>query len=122
MKKYLIILISIIIFSSCESNNRRIYPRYTLDKINYIPDSLKVKHRNYIISIISAASNNMSGGDYEDVDVTIIQAERTASKLFGTNILGLRKEFDDDYYNDVMLLPSEMTPKEKLILDSLLNE
>jgi hypothetical protein len=108
-----------VLFSSCKNEVK--YPNYSLTTIEYIPDSLKVEHRKFITETVRAASNQMSGGDYEDVYETIIQAERTADNIFSSNIIGLRKKIDDNYWNDLELKPNELNVYEKKILDSLVN-
>jgi len=124
MKKfnYLNIIIVVLLSTllvSCEYKS--IYPRYSIEKINIVPDSLKPAHREWIKETVRAASTHMTGGDYEDVDETILQAEQTAKRIFEIQIIGLRKEINDDYYSDIIILPSEFTEYEKHVLDSLRN-
>ena len=97
------------------------YPKYSLTTIEFVPDSLKAEHRKFITETIRAASNQMTGGDYENVDETIIQAERTANNIFSSRIIGLRKKIDENYCNDLILKPNELNIYEKKILDSLVN-
>lgn len=66
-----------------------------------------------------AASQNMTGGDYEHADDTILQAEKTANTLFGKEIVCLRIRYDDFVYKSI--LPSEMTDDEKEIFTKILN-
>jgi len=113
------LLLVAVLFSSCKNNVK--YPIYSLTTIEYIPDSLKVEHRKFITETVRAASNQMTGGDYEDVDETIIQAERTALNIFSSNIIGLRKQIDESVWNDLKLKPNELNVYEKKILDSLVN-
>lgn len=108
------------VFASCTYPNER-YPRYSLETIEYVPDSLKVEHRLWITETIRAASQHMTGGDYEDVDVTIRQAKWTADKLFELSVVGLRKEINDNYYDDLHLKPKDLKPFELTMLDSLRN-
>lgn len=112
-------VLACVFFSSCSDEIK--YPIYSLETIEYVPDSLKVEHRLWITETIRAASQHMTGGDYEDVDETIIQAKRTADELFQVNVIGLRKEINENYWDDLHLKPSELNHKEKVILDSLLN-
>ena len=97
------------------------YPKYSLTTIEFVPDSLKAEHRKFITETIRAASNQMTGGDYENVDETIIQAERTANNIFSSRIIGLRKKIDENYCNDLILKPNELNIYEKKTLDSLVN-
>ena len=112
------ILLLAAVMSSC--NNEK-YPKYSLTTIQYIPDSLKAEHRKFITETVRAASQHMTGGDYEDVDETIIQAERTADNVFSVSVIGLGKQIDDNYWNNLKLLPSQFTPYEKRVFDSLFN-
>lgn len=114
----LILVILSILLSSCGEEK---YPKYSLISIEFIPDSLKSEHRKFIVETISAASYHMNGGDYEDVDETIAQAERTANKIFRSKIIGLRKQINENYWDDLKLKPIELNEFEKKILDSLIN-
>tara|TARA_R110000851_G_scaffold47424_1_gene115002 strand:- start:3670 stop:4002 length:333 start_codon:yes stop_codon:yes gene_type:complete len=96
-----------------------LYPRYTITKITHVPDSLKSEYRLWVIETVRAASENMTGGDYEDVDETIIQAERTGEKIYGVETIGLQLEINENYWDDIDLLPNQLTSKELKILDSL---
>jgi hypothetical protein len=114
-----------LIFTSCEPHRRKPeypkYPKYSLEKIDYIPDSLKSKHQEYTKELVRAASQHMTGGDYEDVDETIIQAKRTADELFQVSVIGLRKEINENYWDSFDLRPDELSPSEKKILENLKN-
>jgi hypothetical protein len=114
-------LMLVAVLFSLVSCNEDKYPKYSLTTIEFVPDSLKVEHRKFITETVRAASNQMTGGDYEDVDETIIQAERTADNIFSSNVIGLRKKIDDNYWNDLELKPNELNVYEKKILDSLVN-
>jgi hypothetical protein len=98
------------------------YPQYSLDTIEYVPDSLKNEYRVWIQESIRAASQHMSGGDYEDVDDTIRQAKWTADELFKVRVIGLRKEINDRHYDDLNLSRKDLTPYEITILDSLMGK
>lgn len=112
------ILLLAAVMSSC--NNEK-YPKYSLTTIRYVPDSLKSEHRKFITETVRAASQHMTGGDYEDVNETIIQAERTADNVFSVSIIGLEKQIDDNYWNSLKLKPEQFTPYEKMVFDSLVN-
>jgi hypothetical protein len=118
IKTMLIMVACALSLLSCEKDVVK-YPIYSLTKVDFVPDSLKVEHREWITGIVKAASQNMTAGDYENVDQTIIQAKLTADKLFEVSITGLRKQIDGEYYNDIKLLPSHLTVSERKILDSL---
>lgn len=114
-------LMLVAVLFSLTSCSEEKYPKYSLTTIEFIPDSLKAEHRKFITETVRAASNQMTGGDYEDVDETIIQAERTADNIFSSSIVGLRKEIDKNYWNSLELKPNELNVYEKKILDSLVN-
>lgn len=121
-KKSVIISLSILFFaaflSSCENEK---YPKYRLTTIFYIPDSLKSEHRKFITETVRAASQHMTGGDYENVDETIKQVEKTADDVFCVKVIGLEKTIDENYWTALKLKPDELTDYEKRVLDSLVN-
>ena len=114
-------LMLVAVLFSLVSCNEDKYPKYSLTTIEFVPDSLKAEHRKFITETVRAASNQMTGGDYEDVDETIIQAERTADNIFSSTVVGLRKEIDENYRSSLELKPNELNVYEKKILDSLVN-
>lgn len=113
-----VILLFVVVMSSCNSEK---YPKYSLTTIHYIPDSLKDEHRKFITETVRAASQHMTGGDYEDADETIYQAELTAERVFSVSVIGLKKQINENYWNDLELLPSQFTDYEKMVFDSLVN-
>lgn len=121
LKSYTIYTVLACVFTSCSYNEVK-YPRYSLETIEYIPDTLKVKHRTWITETVRAASQHMTGGDYEDVYITIRQSKFTADELFEVSVVGLRKEIDENYFNDLHLKPEELNSYESNVLDSLVNE
>lgn len=112
------ILMLAAVLSSC--NNEK-YPKYSLQTIEYVPDSLKVEHRKFITETVRAASQQMTGGDYEDVDETISQAEITADRVFSIKVIGLKKELYENDWTALLIKPSDFNAYEKLIFDSLSN-
>ena len=120
LTRYTLYTVLACVFASCSYPIEN-YPKYSLETIEYIPDTLKVKHRTWITETIRAASQHMTGGDYEDVDVTIIQAKWTADDLFQVSVVGLRKEINYNYYDDLHLKPSDLNVYERKVLDSLVN-
>jgi hypothetical protein len=109
---------SLFLFTSCETK-KETYPKYSLTKVEYVPDSLKVEYRTWITETIRAASEHMSGGDYENINQTIVQAKWTADELFEVSVIGLRKQINDDHLHDLYLSPSELSKYELKVLDSL---
>lgn len=111
-------LLLIFVISSCKKEK---YPKYSLTTIEFIPDSLKDEHRKFITETVRAASQHMTGGDYEDVDETISQAERTSFNTFSVTTIGLKKQINDNLWDDLKLLPIQFTSYEKQLFDSMIN-
>lgn len=82
MKPLILLLISSLLFMSCEDD----YKYATQD---VVPDSNKIKVSEFIIKTVSAASLHMSTADYEDPEDVIEQAERTANRLYSIQVEGL---------------------------------
>ena len=80
---------------------------------NYADANSKVKV-NYRIK-------ESTGGDYEDVDETISQAEITADRVFSIKVIGLKKELYENDWTALLIKPSDFNAYEKLIFDSLSN-
>lgn len=113
------------LFSSCGSKPEpRFSSNYSLYTVKYVPDSLKLEYRTWITETVRAASYNMTGGDYERPDWTIMEAKEKADDIFQKETIGLRLEIKhkDEYPIYHYILPSEMNEKEKDILNSLLSE
>ena len=72
LKLSILLFLFTILFTNCEKAEK--YPKYSICEIEFVPDSLKQEHRKFIIETVRAGSQNMTGGDYEDVDETIQQA------------------------------------------------
>ena len=95
---------------------------YSLGAINSVPDSLKSKQRLWVTETIKAASQNMTGGDYEDVDDPIDQAWITSERLFQVETLGLIKKVEDEGRTSFReILPKNMTNHEKKVMINLIN-
>lgn len=117
-KLTLFTICSLFLFTSCDTD-KETYPKYSLTKVEYVPDSLKVEYRTWITETVRAASEHMSGGDYENIDQTIVQGKWTADELFQAKTIGLRKEINDNYFDDLYLIPSDLSKYELKVLDSL---
>ena len=113
-----ILLLAVVFLSSCNSEK---YPKYSLATIDYVPDSLKAEHRKFITETVRAASQHMTGGDYEDVDETIQQAHTTANNIFSVKVIGLKKELYENEWDALRIKPQDFTAEEKRIFDSLSN-
>ncbi len=121
MKKVILLLVVLVCFTSCLEPIKKVeYPRYTLTRVSYVPDSLKSQQREWVKEAIRASNQHLTAGDYEDIDETIEQVERTSNNLFETSTFGLRKEINEEAFNDVILYPYELTSYEKRVLESLI--
>tara|TARA_B110000971_G_C19865582_1_gene433691 strand:- start:77 stop:448 length:372 start_codon:yes stop_codon:yes gene_type:complete len=118
-KTILLYTLLLILFSSCKKDIEK-YPIYSLKTIRYVPDSLKTEQREWIKETVRASNQNLSAGDYENIDETIVQVERTSENLFEITVVGLRKKVNDDNWDDIELKPNELNDYEKKIIDSLL--
>jgi len=82
MKKVLLFLSLIIVISSCNHYS----DNYVLSNVVYIPDSLKDKQAQFITETVRAASQHMSGGDYEDPEDVIYAANSTFENIYGIKV------------------------------------
>lgn len=121
MKKLLLLLVVLVCFTSCVEPIKQIeYPRYTLIRVSYIPDSLRQQQREWVKESIRASNQHLTAGDYEDIDETIEQVERTSNNLFEVTDFGLNKEIDEERMHDEIIRPNELTSYEKRVLESLI--
>lgn len=119
--KAILCYILVTVLASCKKEEIK-YPVYSLESKDIVPDSLKKEYRAFITETVRAANQHLYAGDYEDIDETIIQAERTADNSFSVKVLCLRKQIDENYWNDIIITPSEFTQKEKIIFKNLQNK
>jgi len=117
-------LLPLILFMSLVSCNNDICksPTYDIVEVDLVPNSLKEKQRIWVTETIRAASQHMTGGDYEDVDETIEEVGEQSENLFSIKCLVLRKTFyvtNGNYYMNIDILPDEMSPEELEIFKGL---
>lgn len=113
-----IVLLIITILTSCgydENNPRPTYPQYFITTSTSVPDSLKERQQQWIVDIVAAASNQMTGGDYEDVDDTIDEAVEQSEKLFGRKNIRYWLNPNAQQYNSIELRDDQMSEKQKKI-------
>lgn len=115
-KRLIYYTLILLVVSGC--NQEKTYPKYSLGKISYIPDSLKSQHRTWITQTTRSAGLYMTSGT-EDASELIIQVKHTADELFQASVLGLKKEIDYSSFNDVYIKPWEFNEYEKQLFDSL---
>jgi len=119
MKK-LITLLTIVLLTSCSEKKEEKYPTYKIITSSFVPDSLKKEYRIFITETVRAASQHMTGGDYEDADETIEQAQETAFKIFSIEKPALIVKYADWEY--MRILEQDMNEKEKAIFKKLINQ
>lgn len=124
-RNFMIIVIGIVIITmmafmtSCEESGPY-YPVYSITQNEGIPDSLKVKHSEYILNLINLGYK--SGSDNENVEDILYAAKRVADRMFKIKIMGLKKEFNGDSDDDLFIKPENFTETETRIFEFLLND
>lgn len=117
-----ILALGLVLMFSLESCNHKYtqpeYPQYSITTKAVVPDSLREDQRKFVVETVRAASQHMTGGDYEDVDDTIDQARLTSEDLFSIEVQCLYK-IDGPSENGTTILPQHFTSKEKEIFRKL---
>ena len=105
---------------SCENHVDR-SPKYLLTTTTIIPDSLKEKQRLWIKETVSATNLQMTAGDYEDPEDVIETATESSKTIFGVEVYTLqRMDYSQNDYHTVEY--NLLSPKEKVILQNLINQ
>lgn len=79
MKKIALLLMITALFACSDKTTYS----YSLTYRSYIPESCAKEYREWITETVRAASQHVTGGDYEDVAYTIRQAKWSADDIFG---------------------------------------
>ncbi|MFZ3016003.1 MAG: hypothetical protein WA101_03370 [Minisyncoccia bacterium] len=91
--------------------------------VDYVSDSLQSERAKWIKESLSAASYNMTGGDYEDPDDLVRQLEETSARLFTRRCLVEHLKLtiaDDDGNTNTEIIPFfDLTSKGDLIFQEL---
>lgn len=93
---------------------------YGISIITIVPDSLQVKYAEWIKETVRAASQNMTGGDYEDADDTIEQAQVSGLKVFGVEKICLRVHINE--YEYMYIAEDKLNTEQKIIFQKLINK
>jgi hypothetical protein len=109
--KFLPVLLAIL-WVSCRETR---YPNYTLTEIYHLPDSSRDKSSEWIKEALKAS------GQFGNTKGEVSQIVSTAFDIFWVKEIGLRKKISRNSWEDIKLLPSQMSENELLILDSLSN-
>ena len=96
------------------------FPRYTLETVTDIPDSLKAEHRQWIIDIVKAAHPNNNIEYVEGKAETITKAKQVADQIFGVRCFGIRVARNVWGTDDIIIKPSQMNAFEKQKLKELI--
>lgn len=101
---------------SCEEHPKvkEKYPHYTYGTDTYIPDSMKIQYANWVKETVAAASNHMTGGDYEDPEDVIEQAEESGKRIFESKAEGLYRVLSEGQWRE--FIPKERLTKEELVI------
>lgn len=121
IKKLFLLLISIsfLLISCGIGENKKTKVKkivYSYTQITFVPDSNIVEMRAWITKTVEATNKNMTGGDYEDPEDVIEQAEETAERLFSIKEDALQI-LSNGYWSTIP--KNRMTKEELHILDSL---
>jgi len=113
MKKLLLILL-IPFMMGCEKNE---YPKYKLVVIDYVPDSLIIEYRQWVLDATSASSFHLSTTKYKNVGEALYDARNVGYNLFGIESEALRISLSQYQYYDIPYC--KLTEKQKGIFNSL---
>jgi hypothetical protein len=113
-----------IIGASCgpakDEYGRPVYPKYEVGTYTFVPDSLRDKQREWITKTVAAASNHMTGGDYEDPEDLIDEVMEESFTVFNVDVATLSvKECSDCIWRN--LDPRLLTKQQQSLFDSLQN-
>jgi hypothetical protein len=104
--------------TSKDENGRPLYPKYEVGSYRLVPDSLRHKQREWITKTVAAASNHMTGGDYEDPEDLVDEVTEESYTVFSVDVATLSVKTCSDCYWD-NLDPRLLTTSQKATLDSL---
>jgi len=121
---FLVLSFCLLFLQSCESrqNERVNYNTVEYAVRDHIPDSLLAKRDLWITETIKAASNRMTGGDYEDPEDLIEEVGELADKNFQRKSEGLYytyKTSSDDFGTYVFVPYSKLTPAQKITFNKI---
>lgn len=80
MKKIITFILLSILFYACDSKEERC--KVNCYPVQYQTPEDREKQAAFIISVVKAATEHLTTGDYEDVDDTIAEAKRQSKDLF----------------------------------------
>lgn len=104
---------------SCKQANLPKYTNYSIDTEEIILSENKEKATIFIENLVSKSNFHMTGGDYEDPEDVINQAQQTALEMYGTKVLGLSVDINDDGFSDKFIPTTEFSKKDSIIYNYL---
>lgn len=116
MKNLLLIVLTLMMLSCTKIIEE--YPQYSLSSTTYVPDSMRDTQRIWITSVVKAASNNISAGDYERIYKTIREASNISNDLFEETVICLSVKLNEDSYR-ISITPDHMTNEQMAIFKRL---
>ena len=120
MTKMLLAIVMAVFAVGCGPEDRGCYALVTIMEAD---SATLAKRAPWVTETVRAASQNMTGGDYEDADATIRQAEKTASHLFPSTTMTKGMVFikDDNRFfgPDGIIRRGDMDSQQLAVFDSL---
>ena len=113
MKKILFLMVLSISLISC----RDYTSHYEYGYEYRIPDSLKKEKEKFITETVRAASNNMTGGDYEDPEDLVYASSNVFNDIHRVKVEGLNFYKDGQYLNFIEY--SHLDSAQKIIFNDL---
>ena len=114
---FLFLMLSLLV--SCKQANLPKYTNYSIDTEEIILSENKEKATIFIENLVSKSNFHMTGGDYEDPEDVINQAQQTALEMYGTKVLGLSVDINDDGFSDKFIPTTEFSKKDSIIYNYL---
>lgn len=117
MKKLLILSLTIItclLWSCSTETTPPIEYRYTYQL--EVPDSNLTKMTTWITTTVSAASQHMTGGDYEDPEDLVEETTRQAQQIFAVKVEGLNKYKRKGGQTDYVFIPFPELDSSEVVL------
>jgi len=124
MKNLILIMIVIIISSSCRGEMEEVnkYPKYSLTTVDYVYDSLRDQFVNDVERLVRASNQHLNAGDYENVWVTLrVVKHDILLPLYGVRIRALKISYEN--WEDIILIhPKDLTEKQIIIFNDLIHK
>lgn len=117
--KRTILLHIIFVFSLINFSCDKKYPCYEYSIQNQVPDSNQKAHREYIVKLVSAASYHMSGGDYEDPEDLLSEAEFLSYRVYSVEVEGLVLKRSKDDWQPLFIPFHKLNQQQRIYFDSL---